>query len=1696
MNIDYDTLLDGSDDDFEEESEIGTDDELTSELEKLEESEDEKNVPKSWEEELAENDYLKMIENKLQQGQLDDYTFMLEKLMIDYKQALKHRRFNIDDEQDLSKIERIRVLKTDLQQELIEEKIDEMDFTRKYYNLLRLEYDLLLKYEDYTLKSKKLKTKSEIIDKGIDELIKQEHKYLKKIAKEREIQFPEKPKINKKDSKIIKFQKYLLYHLELEKAYNITKEYIPGYKLRTIEPQSIGEDTNWIIIDSDKFLFEEIKKEYNESKNESGIFVDPNQEFKIQAIKKVLQNKTREELLNCITSENIINKLSYIETLRNNTIPVMKFREYPETYEKLQEILGEEAKYYKISTNDLMKDFNKSFFNVSSNIDLEKFPKTFQPTFFVKIKNSVIRTQLPKQFDEEQDDISKNYKIKESAKGYSFILKINKTKKQKNKRISEYTERGSVVGLSLKPEYFKSDKVPNGIISERYYNIVKPLPDNLYLELKSKNLSPLNTELTQVYELHIPIPELSASEDKTTKLVRRYDDFNDYLKDLLKILEANLISLENVNAVRSADILYTKIQKIKKYLETGIDPELEFSNKFSVKDLITQDEVIQKQRKIGTDKLKEYIFQFYPQNQQIIEVLENDIFEFNHKNYQYNIDKIIFIFREFSDSLENYINARVSFIELIAMELPLIKPEDDLKDIYIDPNKTFKYLYSWSPKIDYYLKYKEELEKINNDIIEFKRQKKDLSSLEINEIYDQMIEYNQWEQSKIKLRTVHIANKKDPVRVMIDFLKKERNKLMSRRIYRIATISERIFIREDLFRIFIKCNLVNHDKKDIITLTESIENIIYSLSTKPYLYHNYANLVKTEYKTLCDLITSPKSITPIITEFIIKEGNLKFINIERLNEILNVLSLQNENIEDNELLIQFLEKLRYKELVAYRASLLEQQNKEPTNYKLKLIKSINLVIEENKSKRKEEMYSIAINTYIAPVVTNIVPKVQNGPNKFYVPNYYIIGENEYLYGGNFPDFINVKTGERNYTDDDLYSLAVLLKIDYKEDIQIKQLYNECIQKLQNSSSLSKQVYTKQVILEYNPTLITKKIHTSFVNYIYRQRIGVKNPGEVYIVYQDTIKVSYAVPFKFNKFGIPVYSSKFLDPELKRFYYIEGPSEFERDDEGKNLIHSTMYILVEYKDNFGKIKLFREGVNHRNVKRTPKEKFDACNRFSNEIDCNDLNSYGIEKMKCKFIKGKCISVREQLKEQKVLINIPDVSFKRPIKRTDKSGKDILVTDYYKTKLWNDAVKKANNFIVQLMVIKNLTNQQIQDLALEQREKLTDYYKFLQQLNSKVKLERIIEDTNYSNLKELTEYLVEKEEPEIPEIPEIPEKEEPEIPEEIIKYNTIQLPKLITSNLKLSVKQLLVGNKYLLENNIVATLLSKSEKELEFTDGNNIIKFETGKQSVRLTTLNELVQNIYFSITKDDLELLKNPPSTFMYTLLENIYDFKKNEIVVKQKRSETNEIPLDILYLSYEELYNLPSSSTDTPLKEYVINRNMIYHAMAKVQHGIYEKNKNGFLESFDIFPATIEAKIHALKYSVDLLQLSKVIKDEIKLSDVINFYNKVLPKIKTVNQEIISQLEYGLLNKDIKLLKRYVKIAEKQLKNDNNESISRLVLDATSIIIEYDSKSKKQVKEETENEKEKDKEQKEKQKEEKVVKVSYVVQKRRKKRDD
>ena len=84
-----------------------------------------------------------------------------------------------------------------------------------------------------------------------------------------------------------------------------------------------------------------------------------------------------------------------------------------------------------------------------------------------------------------------------------------------------------------------------------------------------------------------------------------------------------------------------------------------------------------------------------------------------------------------------------------------------------------------------------------------------------------------------------------------------------------------------------------------------------------------------------------------------------------------------------------------------------------------MIDTINTIILQNKQEKKEYIKLVSDNTYVSPIVTNIIPKLQNG-TAFYTPNYYIVGENEYVYGGNFPDFYPTIDGvSRNYTDNDI-----------------------------------------------------------------------------------------------------------------------------------------------------------------------------------------------------------------------------------------------------------------------------------------------------------------------------------------------------------------------------------------------------------------------------------------------------------------------------------------------------------------------------------------------------------------------------------------------------------------------------------------------------------------------------------------------------
>ena len=248
---------------------------------------------------------------------------------------------------------------------------------------------------------------------------------------------------------------------------------------------------------------------------------------------------------------------------------------------------------------------------------------------------------------------------------------------------------------------------------------------------------------------------------------------------------------------------------------------------------------------------------------------------------------------------------------------------------------------------------------------------------------------------------------------------------------------------------------------------------------------------------------------------------------------------------------------------------------------------------------------------------------------------------------------------------------------------------------------------------------------------------------------------------------------------------------------------------------------------------------------------------------------------------------------------------------------------------------------------------------------------------------------------------------------------------------------------------------------------------------------------------------NPPPLFEYKIIENEYIFKKTDIVIKKHSKTSLKVPYEYLYTAYTNIINeqegLGVISEELSLNKNYITRQMIYNAMGFVLHGIFEKGDYDMLKSLETFPATNEAKIQSLKYSVNLVKLSAKIYGIIQISDVINEYNEVLPTVKSDKDEIIKQLEYGILNKDVKLLKKFIKVALSKTKVEISEEISNLVLVAEKTVEEVEEmiKNKQDIKTTKQKEKEeRDKEKEEKEKDEQkstVSTVSYIVQRRRKK---
>ena len=334
---------------------------------------------------------------------------------------------------------------------------------------------------------------------------------------------------------------------------------------------------------------------------------------------------------------------------------------------------------------------------------------------------------------------------------------------------------------------------------------------------------------------------------------------------------------------------------------------------------------------------------------------------------------------------------------------------------------------------------------------------------------------------------------------------------------------------------------------------------------------------------------------------------------------------------------------------------------------------------------------------------------------------------------------------------------------------------------------------------------------------------------------------------------------------------------------------------------------------------------------------------------------------------------------------------------------------------------------------------------------------------------------------------------------LEYKTIKLPKIVMSNTILNVRQLIIGNKYLIEDKLISVLVNITEDKLIFENGKELNK---NQAIIRKITADEKIEYQYVRISNENLLLINYPPKIYKYIVVDKKYETKGNDIIVTSFYDERNAVPLDILY----QIYLVHQRKKE--IEE--ITTEVIYETMGKTLNCKYIIDSNGLLESLDIFPATIEAKVYSLKYSVDLLNLSKKIKDTIELKDVINEYNQVLPTVKSITEEIIAQLRYGILNEDYKLLEKFLKIAGKQKANDVNTELEGLINEANEVLLSKGKKEKitldltqkeKRIEKEKEkkiNEKQKDIEKGlivDKVKEPTIMTYAPIIRRRRKKED-
>jgi hypothetical protein len=1502
--------------------------------------------------------YKDALMRKFAEGGIDDKQYFTELLELELFENSQLKTVAIT-QTGLDLIKEINDERVIKKEQFTNGDISKDEYDRYYIDSLRQEKTVIQRNKA-TLSSG-LKIKFDVSDPTIsmkdklDYLIKKEDQLVQKLAKKHSIKL-RKPSIKASQSADERIRnKFEIENEIYQNSRNyILQNYVEGYKIKTLNPTSLGnlsyEIEEPIIKD-----FNEIVK--TESKKKLISELDELDQEQSRLLKKELRKLSKSDLIRCLESNGLVaNTSTYIQRLKDNKVPILKFQKYPNDKEELDKVLTEEfSDYYSV------------------NRDLIKNPYTYkndtQSTDIVSIPGSKISFKVPFK------GVSRNYV------GKVIQLKLSKIIKAK-----------SFENLS------------------NYYEPVIPVPDELYKKIEQSG--ELEDKVVEVYQLHTKVP---GFEEDGVQITKRYTDFEEYLKDYRIILAKNLISIESGDSpdkLVSVNILKNKISKIDDYLTNNTDPDVILETSEYKSELV--ESKIEEVREESLKELISYILKYnhlafpkvesleeYNYNKHVREIVEGTVVttEFRINSYKENIKRILFVISNYPDILVDYLNGIISPNIIVDYEIPLNYPN-------LQEPGNLEELLGWNPPSEYYDMYKDYLSygyKAGETRIEALRRNlmKDsinLDSKQLKLIIEQENEVLMWEEHKKQVLAItqfpsHFTEENWKYKQ----LKKHKNRLPSQIIFRVTDVDTRIKNISKFNRLFSDCNIENP-----LDISKIVESIIFNKSRLYKDYDFYVNMILTDYTDFCKYLTklSPTKIDiinfiVIITEYFFKNGNKLIINEEKVKSI--IIAIANDNLE------VLLDRLSIEEIEIYNKSILETAEIYPdTNKKLNLMKNVTIFLFKLR-RNINRKYIESVNKYVKPHIELVKPETNN----------YIFYEGKYIVGGIYPSYES-PYGVQNYSENDLKELCEIVGVIYTTH---RESYFSAMNKISELRSASEKNIPMVKLEERLLPFLTYSKPRVKIQYTVRPRFGVAEPGEVYLTSKTYIKEyqkeyptnrdyferQYGVPYKYENY-IPVYHSKLKELVDEKFIIIEGPAVFKSpvEDELARVITSPYHIFVEYKDQYGKIKYFREGVSEKKVITTFKDSLDTCNRFKNESDCNKYTSYSLDGKKCYFIEGKCKS-----------------SLVNDMMLTNKDVWDYVpeVEEYKKP--WAKALVTASKYIEDKSKTENLGEIGLSKLIQSQTKQL---YKFRKELEKMVpKSKPLIQQDD--RLIEIVKSLSTDTQP----------VQSVTIPE---NYKLITIKTIVTEfkSRQMTTSEILELSEYKDEEHGDLKVIDvetypevkQSLVKLEKPDGERLLLSRNNfRVKEILPTISVKPERVY--IKNEDYALFKNPPASFTWKL------DKLNFEDINLREEEVEYITNDV---SYIDTTMIKPTGNINGIR--VINKGDIEKAMIELAF-------SHFIERDDqlILKDKINAKPDSIKLALDenislnLDYFKFIVARDITVDDVIKFIEKDIPKAENIVDLLKERMEYALKEEDIPNIKKLLKDFEKA-KLDTTEYFNKL----------------------------------------------------------